>query len=189
MHSAYGRAFSILTRAMPVFWVLAVLVWPAQVAEAHGGGVPRLTNAVAGPYWVSVWTQPDPLRVGQAHITVAVSQPAPSVAGRQEAGPPLLGADVQVQFRPLDHAGETLQVRATHEGATNKLFYEADLDLPETGRWEVLVIVKGDAGSGAAGFEAEVSAARPTNWLWIGGLGLGALAVLWMFQKRQSQSG
>jgi hypothetical protein len=187
MVSLCGRVFSVITRAMPVLLVLAVLVLPVQVVEAHGGGVPRLTNAVAGPYWVSVWTQPDPLRVGQAHITVAVSQPASSAAGREEAGPPVLGADVWVQFRPLDHAGDALQVRATHEGAANKLFYEADLDLPEVGRWEVLVSVKGDAGSGDAGFEAEVSAPRSTNWWWIGGLGLGALTVLWVFQKRQRQ--
>ena len=189
MGSVYRRAFWTLTRAARVFWVLVLLALPAQAASAHGGGVPQLTNAEAGPYWVSVWTQPDPLRVGQAHFTVAVSQPAPLTAGRQEAGPPVLGADVQVQAQPLDHAGGGLQVQATHEGAANKLFYEADLDLPETGRWEVFVNVKGDAGSGGAGFEAEVSSARSTNWSWIGGLGLGALVGLWIFQKRQGQSG
>ena len=189
MVSLCGRVYSAIMRGMPVLLVLGALVLPVQVAEAHGGGVPRLTNAAAGPYWVSVWTQPDPLRVGQAHFTVAVSQPASSAAGREEAGPPVLGADVQVQFRRLDRAGDTLQVRATHEDAANKLFYEADLDLPEVGRWEVLVSVKGDAGLGDTGFEAEVSAPRPTNWWWIGGLGLGALAVLWVFQKRQRQSG
>jgi len=186
MQSAHGFACSAFARAL---WVLLILLWPAQAASAHGGGVPRLTNAEAGPYWVSVWAQPDPLRVGQAHITVAVSRPAQSTAGRQEAGPPVLGAEVQVQFRPLDHGGDTLQVLATHEDAANKLFYEADLELPESGRWEVVVSLEGTAGSGSAGFETTVSPPQSTNWLWIGGLGLGALAVLWMVQKKQSQSG
>lgn len=186
MQTAHGFAWSTFAR---VLWVLFILLWPAKAARAHGGGVPRLTNAEAGPYWVSVWTQPDPLRVGQAHITVAVSEPVRSTAGRQEAGPPVLGAEVQVQFRPLDHSGDTLQVLATHEGAANKLFYEADLELPETGHWAATVSVEGAAGSGSAGFEAMVSQPQSTNWLWIGGLGLGTLVVLWMFQKKQSQSG
>jgi hypothetical protein len=157
------------------------------VVWAHGGGVPQLTNADAGPYWLSAWTQPDPLRVGQAHITVAVSEPTAAVGGRREAGAPVLGATVRVAFKPLDHAGETLTVLATHADAANKLFYEADLELPETGRWQVVVNVEGSEGSGSASFETQVSPPAPFNWTWIGGLGLVALAAVWIVQRYRGQ--
>jgi hypothetical protein len=157
------------------------------VAWAHGGGTPRLTNVDAGPYWVSVWTQPDPLRVGQAHITVAVSEPTDTGSARREAGLPVLDANVEVQVKPLDHAGETLAVQATHEGASNKLFFEADVDLPEKGRWQVIVAVNGPEGAGSASFEAQVSSPSAFNWNWIGGLGLGALAGVWVVNKFRVQ--
>ncbi len=157
------------------------------VAWAHGGGAPRLTNVDAGPYWVSVWTQPDPLQVGQAHITVAVSEPTDAGGERREAGPPVLDATVEVQVKPLDHAGETLVVQATHEGASNKLFFEADVDLPETGRWQVSVAVAGPKGAGGASFEAQVSPPSAFSWTWVGGLGLAALAGVWVVNRFRDQ--
>ncbi len=170
-----------MKRGLPILLLLLATL-PAQAALAHGGGAPRLTNADAGPYWVSAWTQPDPLRVGQAHVTVAVSEPNPS-GGAREAGPPVLGATVNVRFEPLDHAGETLNVAATHAGAVNKLFYETDLDLPHTGRWQVTVFVAGPAGAGSASFGAQVSPPSPFNWTRVAGLGLVALAAAWAVQK------
>jgi hypothetical protein len=171
--------------------LVLILVLPTGVAWAHGGGVPQLTNAEAGPYWVSVWTQPDPLRVGEAHITVAVSEPsatseaqtADSGRAYREAGPPILDATVQVQFKPLDRTGETLTALADHESAANKLFYEADLELPETGLWQVDITVEGPAGSGSASFEAQVSPPAAFDWTLIGGLGLGGLVAVLMVQR------
>lgn len=160
-----------------------ILGIPADVARAHGGGVPQLTNADAGPYWVSVWTQPDPLRVGRSHITVAISEPTAAEGDRREAGSPVLDAAVQVQFKLLDGAGEALMVAATHEGAANKLFYEADLELPETGQWQVVVTVEGPDGAGSASFETQVAPPRPFDWTLIGGLGLVALVAVWMVQR------
>jgi hypothetical protein len=177
------------SKVMLIVLLLLFLAMPAKVVWAHGGGVPRLTNAEAGPYWVSVWTQPDPLQVGQAHVTVAVSQPSESTGGRQEAGPPVLNARVQVQFSPLDHVGESLLVLATHEGAANKLFYEADLEFPETGQWQATVEVAGPEGSGKVGFEAQVYPQKSANWLWLGGVGVLALGALWVVQRRRGGNG
>jgi hypothetical protein len=158
------------------------------IAWAHGGGVARLTNVEAGPYWVSVWTQPDPLRVGGAHVTVAVVEPGASATEQREAGPPVLDATVEVRFEPLDRAGEPLAALATHEGAEIKLLYEADVELPETGRWQVVITVEGPQGAGRARFEAQVAPALAVNWGWVGGgLGLVALAAVWLAQKFQTQ--
>lgn len=171
------------------FGLLLVVALTAKIVWAHGGGTPQLTNAEAGPYWVSVWTQPEPLRVGQAHITVAVSEPGDSPGGRREAGSPILGALVQVEFKPLDRKGETLAAAATHEGAANKIFYEADLDLPATGRWQVAIGVEGPAGAGSASFDTDVSPPSTFNWTWIGGLGLVVLAGVWLAQRYRGQRG
>ena len=164
-------------------FLVMILGLPTGVARAHGGGVPRLTNVEAGPYWVSVWSEPDPLRVGQAHISVAVSRPTEPGEGYREAGPPILDATVRVQFTALDHSGETMTGQATHKGAANKLFYETDLELPEVGRWQVEIAVEGPEGSGSATFEAQVAPPTAFNWTWIGGLGVVALAAVWVVRK------
>jgi hypothetical protein len=185
-----GLRMSRLGSLLIVALVSAVVwVFAARGTQAHGGGVPQLTNAEAGPYWVSAWTQPDPLRVGKAHITVAVSEPGESGSGLREAGSAVLDALVQVQFKPLEGGGETLAVSATHENAANKIFYEADLELPETGRWQVDVSIEGPDGSGSASFDTRVSPPSTVNWALVGGLGLFALTGVWVVQRYWGQRG
>jgi hypothetical protein len=182
--------FRVLGLKMRMQLVLSLgLLWAftAGAAWAHGGGVPQLINVDAGPYWVSVWTQPDPLRVGQAHITVAVSEPSNLGGSAREAGPPVLDARVQVEFKPIDHSGEMLVTQATHEEAVNKLFYEADLDLVETGRWQVTVAVAGADGSGSASFDTDVVEASSSNQTCIGGVGVIVVAAVWVAQKYRAQ--
>jgi hypothetical protein len=153
---------------------------------AHGGGTPQLNNAEAGPYLVSVWTEPDPIRVGEFHVTVAVLEPPePSPSGRED-GNLVLDATVQVDVKPINQAGQTLVAYATRENAVNKLLYEADLELPSEGQWRVDIQVEGPAGIGNAGFDIEAAAPRSvinaSGWLpgpvWAG-LGLVLLAVGW----------
>jgi hypothetical protein len=163
------------------------VVFPTNLASAHGGGVPQLTNAEAGPYWVSVWTQPDPLRVGEAHITVAVSEPGDSTVAIREPGAPVLNAAVRVRLKPLEAQGETLMVDATHEGAANRLYYEADLELTETGRWHVAISIDGPSGSGEADFDAQVSPPRAFNWVYVIGLGLAGVVVVGVVQRFRDQ--
>ena len=156
----------------------------AGVAQAHGGGgAPHLSNAVVGPYRVSAWTQPSPLRAGNMHVSIAVSEPPASNAAA-EAGSPVLDAIVNVRLNPVDQTGETLAAPATHQNATNKLFYEADLTVPAEGQWQVTILVEGPAGSGHANFQIEVLPPSPFNWaFWGGGLALVLLAAGWILWK------
>lgn len=169
-------------------WIRLLLILPLTVgyatgvARAHGGGVPQLANAEAGPHLISVWTQPDPIRVGTAHFTVAVSEPPVSGAATvEEAGAPVLGATVELRLKPVSGNGETLVALATHKAAVNKLLYEVDVDLPSAGRWQVVVYVEGPAGSGNTSFEAEVLPPSTFQW-WtlLGGLGLVLLTAGWI---------
>jgi hypothetical protein len=97
----------------PAQLVLA-LSGPARTAQAHGGGVPQLTNAPAGPYRVSAWTQPDPPRAGTLHLSIAVSAPQPGAA-EAEAGDVVLDAAVRVRQRLT--GGETLTTQASRQNS------------------------------------------------------------------------
>ena len=149
----------------------------ASPALAHGGGVVQLANAEAGPYLVSVWTQPDPPKVGTWHVTVAVVEP--SAPG--ETGDPVLDAAVTIRLVSMEQNGETLTAPATRQGATNKLFYEADLELPTEGQWRVEVFVEGPAGAGETSFEITASSpASGINWALVGGIALTLVAGGWL---------
>jgi len=168
--------------------LVMILFVVAQPASAHGGGVPQLTNAPAGPYTVSVWTQPDPIRAGKLHITVAVMEsPGPGSTAR-EAGDVVLDATVRVQLEPLSQTAQTLLASATRDNAVNKLFYEADLELPAEGQWHVLIEVEGPAGAGQANFDIEAlppskfGALQRVAWPVWGGLALAILAAGWLLQ-------
>lgn len=156
----YGLRFAIISVLILVFSL-------PNVIFAHGGGTPQLVNAEIGPYRVSVWTQPEPLKVGEAHFTVALSEPS---ATSDETGPPVLGAAIELRFSPLNGRGESFTVAATHEAAVNKLFYEADFELPDDGRWRVEIVVAGPTGSGETAFEIDVlpAPANSSRILWVG---------------------
>jgi hypothetical protein len=166
-----------------------------QPAIAHGGGTPQLTNAEAGPYLVSVWTEPDPIQAGEFHVTVAVLEsPAPSSSG-SETGDLVLDAIVQVDVKPVSENGKTLVAYATRENSVNKLLYEADLELPSEGQWRVDIQVEGPVGTGSTGFDIEAAPPSVINadgWLpwpvWAG-LSLVLLAVGWSVHTFRNQGG
>ncbi len=123
-------------------------------AMAHGGGTPQLVAAPSGPYQVYAWTNPNPPRAGLVHVTVALVEPATQR--------PVLDAAVQIVATPNDD-GQPVAVPATHENATIKTYYEADLDLPAAGAWQFTVAHNDAAGSGSANFALDVQPAA-ANW-------------------------
>ena len=181
-----GLAFGLVA-------LIVSLAFAAHPVHAHGGGTPKLTNAEAGPYRVSVWTDPDPIRAGELHVSVAVVESLEPGASEGEIGDLILDANVQVRAEPISQAGNVLIAYATHENAVNKLLYEADLDLPAEGQWRVTIQVEGPAGAGSAGFEIEALPALASNifltvpWPVWGGLIVGIFAIGWLVQMSRSQ--
>ncbi|MCG3211672.1 MAG: hypothetical protein FOGNACKC_05318 [Anaerolineae bacterium] len=169
-----------LRKIMLVFFLaLAVIPWlgQAKLAKAHGGGYPQLTNAEAGPYRVSVWTQPQPLTTDQAHFSVAVFTP---LAEGFNTGLPVLDADVELILIPRNNgaAGLVLPIRRTN--SVNKLYYETDVQLPTTGHWDVEINVSGDAGTGRASFSIDVQSPPIKNyWVLWGSVAFVAMVALW----------
>jgi hypothetical protein len=143
-------------------------------AAAHGGGEVQLAAVPAGPYRLTVWMNPGTAQAGRpTHVTVAVADALDQS--------PVLDAAVLVEAWSTGMGEKLLSTPATTEQSTNKLFYETDFVLPETGPVEITIRVSGAAGEGQAGYTTEVAAAQNTSWLYslLAGVGVLAFALLW----------
>ncbi len=160
-------------------WLL--LVGPAFVlcaAPAFGnGGTVQVASEPTGPYEVSVFMSPSPLVVGPIDVSVLVQQ-----AGTRDY---VHDARVIVTAEPPGSSGTGVTSEATHEQATNKLFYAAKFELPTEGRWRIRVDVRGAAGAGTVHFEVELT--KPTlldRLLLVGALiALLTVALLWRLSR------
>ena len=152
----------------------------ATPTQAHGGGTPQLVQAPSGPYQVYAWTNPDPPRAGVVHVTVALVDPATQQ--------PVLNANVQILAAP-GTGREPVSAPATHENAVIKTYYEADLDLPSTGPWQITVAHSDAAGSGSAAFALDLQPAG-RNWRPIASGAVLALIAIgaWYVLKSHDQS-
>ena len=151
-----------------------LLLFSVLSALAHGTGTPQLLNAPAGPYLLSVWTDPDPLRADETHVVVAVGEPA-----TQE----IIVSDVTVTVRLRSLADPPVElVETAGTDDTNRLLFAAEFNGRVTpGRWQVGVSAAGARGaSDEVTFEIDIAPARGFNWLWLGVGGLGAAVMLWL---------
>lgn len=141
--------------------------------RAHGMGTPQKINEPAGPYLVSIWTDPDPLRVDEVHVTVAVTD--------RQTQAPILDSRVTVQLASLEEESVSLSAPATQENSPLKFLYVAVFEPPFAGPWRGTVIVDGPDGSGEpVSFDIDVLPPAPFNWLWVGTGGLGVLLAFWL---------
>lgn len=159
---------------IPQAWVRCVLMLAllcltssSHVVQAHSSGPPRLADAAAGPYRVFVWTQPEPLRVGDMHISILVTR----------ANQPVNDAQVQVQFTPVDPANQAIVVVAHAQDFLSNIYYEADVQLPSPGDWRATINIEGAVGKGSIEFENAVLAKQSFNWPIVGG-GAALLVLL-----------
>ena len=144
--SAPGKLVLILGA---VFVVLAY----AHPAFADGG---RLRfRQPAGPFVVSLFTTPNPLRVGRADFSVAVER-----SGAQDAGADLIpDAQVDLTLTPVSARGKPLILHASHSAATSKWLQAANFSLPARGVWRVTVVVRRGNQVGQCSGEVQVNSA------------------------------
>jgi hypothetical protein len=105
----------------------------ASPARCDGGRVRLLEPA--GPFVVTVFSTPDPLRVGPADLSVLVQDRA--------GGEPLLDVEVVLEVGPPPGVGgPPVRLAATREEATNKLLYAASFAPARAGAWSLVVTVR-----------------------------------------------
>lgn len=141
---------------------------------AHGIGKPQVLNEPAGPYLLSAWTDPDPLREDETHVVVAVTDPT-------TREPIVTGVRVEVCAASLAEPSEIVSVFAGTDNV-NQLLYAAEFnDRLAAGQWHITIHIQGEQGSGEIeGFVIEVEPARGFNWLLLGAGGIGLIVVIWL---------
>jgi hypothetical protein len=133
--------------------ILAVLLHTAPL-NADGGAVQL--SEVKGPYRITVFTSPTPLRSGPIDISVLV----------QDAftGAVVPDAEVTIKVNPLDRPTEQLAESANRANATNKILLASTFDLPTSGSWDVRLNVHGSLGTEEVRCRIELSEPWP-EWL------------------------
>jgi hypothetical protein len=133
---------------------------------AHGdGGVLRLSQA-SGPFVISVFTAPEPLRAGRADVSVLV----------QARGTVVLDAAVELRLRAPDGTEQT--IAASPRAAGNALLQSAFVGLRTPGRWGLAVTARRANTSATVGCDLDVAPATTalaTHWV---PLALPALCIL-----------
>jgi hypothetical protein len=156
--------------------VLAGLLGASEGVRANGGTL-RVARAEIGPYLVSVWTQPDPPRVGRLDVSVAVMRPADGTA--------VLDATPSVAAQATGDQTPPVTERAVLGGGGTPLLYHAELELSRPGRWRVTVTVPPAPEPGGASFEIDAVRSGSLAPLVLGVVTAGLLALmLWRLARR-----
>jgi hypothetical protein len=154
---------------------VALFAGRSSPTRAHGIGLPQAINVNNGPYLISVWTDPDPLREDETHVVVAVMDPA-------TRAPLVTGHTVSVRLDDLSGEHPPVTQPALPGNSANQLLYVVEFnDLVRAGQWQATIIVDGPQGTAAeVTFPLEIIATRGFNWMWLGIGGLGIAVVAWL---------
>ena len=156
--------------------------------QAHGSvGTEQIMNEDLGPVRIWVWSDPVPPQVGEYHVSIALTESLPDDASGL-AGAPVLDWPVTVE---LTHraSGTVLTRPATHQNATNKVFYVASFAPQEPGEWRVRIVVQGPEGALETGYTDVIQAASFPWTLVAGGAaaGLVLLGSVLLYVKARSR--
>lgn len=164
--------------------------------SAHGGGTPRLTAVEVGPYRLYAWSEPDPWRVGQVHLSLAVTKPNPDTTSNQ-VEMPVTDVEITVTYTPMrdnvvDPTLGPVVVTAVRQEFLSDFYYEADPVLTREGDWQISVNVAGPEGTGSTEFMMETLPERTLNWTLIAGASavlvvILALIALWSRSQQPAQ--
>ena len=185
---AASRTYTLLLCLTWTALVILLLLLPTPVL-AHGGGTPQLTNAEAGPYRIFAWTEPEPWRADEVHLTVVVTLPPPADSVVDDSvvnnrlDQPVNDAVVDVSFVSPENPELGFELAAELQALGNNTSYEVDTTLSTAGLWQIDINVDGPDGQGAASFQVEALPARTLNWSLIAGaavlLLLGIAVIGW----------
>ena len=151
----------------------------STVAEAHDGPPFALVvDQKAGPYVVSVWTDPD---VGTGTFFVIVNAPPGS--------PVPADLKVQVTVQPVSGRLAEVSYPAEHENLRDQLQYKALVQFDAQEVWRVRVIVNSAVGSGEISATVEPTPVGLGRWdllIYLAPfLMIGALWVIVVIRKRK----
>jgi len=148
-HGPGATGLAALLGALAILAALATATLPALA----NGGIVRISHQPVGPWFVTVYSAPNPLRTGQLDISALV----------QDSTDEIIDIPVLVDAEPVGFAAESIEQPATRGQATNKLFKAAKFPVDVPGRWAFRIRIGSAASAdfdGAGGelrFEAAVA--------------------------------
>jgi hypothetical protein len=163
-----------------------VLAAGLAAMAARGDGLHLVISQPAGPFVISIFTAPTPLRPGPAEISVLIQEKD----GRRAVP----DADVQVALRAADGPRTERTGTATRGAVANKMIYGTRIDLPASGRWTLTASVRAGERSATVSSALEVAPAlAPLVAFWgFVALPFVAIAVFalhqWLKHRRQPRS-
>jgi hypothetical protein len=163
-----GLRGSPRTRPSPI--ALCAVALFATSLFADGGAV--LSRQESGPFVITVFAMPVPLRAGPIDLTVLVQT--------RDSLEPILDANVSIRL-----AGDSqLGAAATRSQAQNKLLYAAALQLPQPGEWKYTVAVRTASGQAAisGAFQAGPPAPPLASYWFYVAIPLVAIAIFVLHQ-------
>ena len=123
-----------LRNKKPTLLLLLAALISCHSVWADGGTV--VLQKRSGPFLITLFSDPTPLRVGRANLSV--------MCQKQDDNSPILDVKVLLHLRRPASGSEIVEftLPTKHENASNKLLYAASLDLPSPGNWKVNVDVE-----------------------------------------------
>jgi hypothetical protein len=147
-----------MRRSLVLVLLLVLAAAPSALAD---GGDEQVASVRVGDYSVRIFTPPDPITVGVADVSLLVQR-----AGSSELVP---DARVTVRAEPVGHDGEAGTYLATHDNATDKRYYAANVRLPSEGGWLLTVHIDGPLGPAETSLPIQVrriGVVTPTLLVW-----------------------
>ena len=122
--------------------LMSMLLIAVAWFEAHADGGAVQFEKTAGPFIITVFTTPTPLRAGPVDISLMIRS--------RENRQPVLDCQALVELHK--EGAMSIRSEATHEAAQNKLLYAAQVNVPEPGTWGLEAAIKhGDDSIDVAG--------------------------------------
>jgi hypothetical protein len=129
----HGNTFTDnITATVAIALLSGAIGYVLGITGAHAdGGTVQFTKS-AGPFSITVFTTPSPLRAGPVDISLMIQS-----SDNQQ---PLLDCVSEVQLRKEGEV--TISSEATRGTAQNKLFYAAQVRIPDSGVWDLNITIK-----------------------------------------------
>ena len=163
---------------VPLAGVALVSAASVPRAAAHAGPpFPIIVDQLAGPYVISVWTDPD---VGIGTFFVILSPAPGKVLAEQN--------HVQVCVRPTSGRLPERCYDGTRQDLRGQVQYYAEVEFDQQEMWQVRVRVQGEDGTGE--LTAEVEATPPGFGAWdlaIYGFPFALFGLLWLCASLRSR--
>jgi len=157
------------------FASICLCVLACTAAVFADGGTLRVSR-VCGSYRVTIFTSPEPLRVGPADVSVVVCDAS--------SGVEISDSRVTLQLVPIGHASGGIRRIATRESSPTGLFQMASFDFDTPGRWMLETEIDSPLGHSRVGAEIVVLPPLP-RWIDLAGWIVLPVLPIGLFTARE----